>query len=229
MKKTTQNALKNDVFVTFGAQGATNIKLNTRVSSQWQRYTGTDPAVIIDTPLNYADRNGKITIPYNWSAGFSVGNENWWLVGLDFKYTGWSQFSNYDQALPTRPDLNTAYWSFGDSWRASVGAGIVPDIDSKKFFSRIQYKVGGYYGQSELMYHPTPTASGQHLSEYGGTLGLSIPILFAGIYREAAHFHFAADIGARTPADKTLISESYYRFNFGFTLNNVWFVKRKFD
>jgi hypothetical protein len=229
MKKTQQNALKNDVFFTVGAQGTTNVKLNTRVSSSWQRYTGTDPQVVIDTPLNYADRTGKITLPYNFTVGFTVGNENWWLVGADFRYNGWSQFSNYQEALPMRPDLSTPYWGFGDSWRTSIGAGIVPDYDSKKFFSRIQYKIGGYYGKSELQYHPSATAAGLSLSEYGGTLGLSIPILISGIYREAAHFHFSADIGARSPADKTLISESYYRFNFGFTLNNVWFVKRKFD
>jgi long-subunit fatty acid transport protein len=229
LKKTPQNALKSDVFFTIGAQGTTNVKLNTRVSSQWQRYTGTDPQAIVDTPLNYADRIGKITLPYNFSVGFTLGNENWWLVGADFKYNGWSRFSNYAEALPTRPDSATAYWSLGDSWKASVGVGIVPDIDSKKFFSRIQYKVGGYYGQSELMYHPNPAAAGRHLAEYGGTLGLSVPIVISGIYREAAHFHFSADIGARSPADKNLISESYYRFNFGFTLNNVWFIKRKFD
>jgi hypothetical protein len=229
MKKTTQNALKSDVFFTIGAQGTTNVKVNTRVSSMWERYTGTDPQVTIDTPLNYADRLGKITMPYNFSVGATVGNENWWLVGADFKYTGWSQFLNYAEALPMRPDLTTPYWSLGDSWRFSLGAGLVPDIDSRKFLSRIQYKVGGYYGLSELMYHSSPTAAGQHMTEYGATLGLSVPVLISGIYREAAHFHFSADFGARNPGNKDLIAESYYRFNFGFTLCNVWFVKRKFD
>jgi len=224
LKKTNQNGLKNDVYFTAGGQFTTNVKVNTRVSSMWERYTGTDPQVTIDTPLNYADKIGKITLPYNFSIGATAGNENWWIVGVDFKYTGWNQFSNYSSALPTGDN-----WSLGDSWRVMVGAGIVPDADSKKFFSRIQYKVGGYYGKNELIYHPSLGAPGTQLSEYGATLGLSVPILFSGIYREAAHFHFSADIGARTPGISGLISESYYRFNFGFTLNNVWFVKRKFD
>jgi hypothetical protein len=105
----------------------------------------------------------------------------------------------------------------------------VPDYDSKSFLSRIQYKIGGYYGKSEIMYHAEAGDAGKHLSDYGATLGFSVPLLFSGIYREAAHFHFSADIGARTPGISSLISENYYRFNFGFTLNNVWFVKRKFD
>jgi long-subunit fatty acid transport protein len=230
MHKTTQNTLKSDVFFTIGAQGTSNVNLNTRVSSMWERYTGTSPEVVIDTPLNYADKIGKITMPYNFSAGFTVGNENWWLVGADFKYTGWSQFSNPNAALPLKLSQDGPYWSYGDSWRASVGVGIVPDYDNtRNYFSRIQYKIGGYYSMSELQYHASATAPGQHLSDYGATLGLSVPILISGIYREAAHFHFSTEIGTYTPGVKDLIATTYYRFNFGFTLSNVWFVKRKFD
>ena len=225
MHKTTQNTLKSDVFLTIGAQGTTNVNLSTRVSSMWQRYTGNSPEIVVDTPLNYADKNGKIRMPYNYSVGFTVGNENWWLVGADFKYTGWSQFRNYQSALPTGDN-----WSYGDSWRASVGFGIVPDYDSRKnYFSRVQYKIGGYYEQNELEYHATPGGPGTYLTDYGATVGLSLPVVISGLYREAAHFHFAADIGTYTPGVKDLITTTYYRFNFGFTLSNVWFVKRKFD
>ena len=232
MHKTTQNTLKSDVFFTIGAQGTSKVNLSTRVSSMWNRYTGTSPQTVIDTPLNYADQIGKITMPYDVSVGFTVGNENWWLVGADFKYTGWSQFSNpaINAALPLQVTQNGPYWSYGDSWRASAGFGIVPDYDSRKsYFSRVQYKIGGYYSLSELQYHTSSTAPGQHFSDYGATLGLSLPVVISGLYREAAHFHFSADIGAYTPANKDLIATSYYRFNFGFTLSNVWFVKRKFD
>ncbi len=230
LKKTNQNALKNDVFVTVGAQGTTNVNVHTRGSSAWERYTGsgTDPQVFIDTPLNYADRIGKITLPYNFSAGFTVGNENWWLVGADFKYTGWSQFVNDASILPTWPTPG-ANWNLGNSWKLSAGAGIVPDVDSKNFLSRIQYKIGGYYTQTELEYHINGDGPGKHMAEYGATFGVSVPILTQGIYREAAHFHFSADIGAMNPGVQGLITESYYRFNFGFTLCNVWFIKRKFD
>jgi hypothetical protein len=224
MKKTTQNILKSDVFFTIGAQGSTDVNVSTRVSSNWQRYYNSASPVTVDTPLSYADRIGKITIPYNFSTGISVGNESWWLVGVDFKYTGWSKFVNDESALPTGPN-----WSLGDSWRASVGAGIVPNFESRNVFGRIQYKIGGYYAQNELEYHATEGAAGTHLSEYGGTFGVSVPILTNALYREAAHFHFSMDVGAKTPGVPGLISEATYRFNFGFTLCNVWFIKRKFD
>jgi hypothetical protein len=226
LRKTNQNSLKSDVFFTLGAQGTTDVNVNTRISSQWQRYTGIFPTTTIDTPLNYADKIGKITLPYNVSGGFTIGNESWWIFGVDFKYTGWSHYVNEQNTLSFGETPN---WSFGDSWEIRGGAGIVPDYDSRKFLSRIQYKIGAYYGKSEIMYHPVEGDAGTHLSEYGATFGASVPLLFSGIYREAAHFHFSVDIGSRTPGLKDLITENYYRFNFGFTLNNVWFIKRKFD
>lgn len=214
LKKSPQNTLKTDVFVTAGAQGSSNIKLNSRTASQWERYINiSDVPTVIDTPLNYAEQKGKVKLPYNFSVGLTAGNENWWLVGVDFKYAGWSQFT-YN--LNSQPLAN--------SWKLMLGAAIVPDYDSKKnFLARVQYKVGGYYGKSEVIYQNI------QLSEYGGTVGLSVPLVFGALYREAARFHFSADIGSRSPGDKNLITENYYRFNFGFTLNNVWFQKRKFD
>ena len=213
IKRSPQNTAKTDVFVTFGAQGSSGVKLNSRVASQWERYIniGGIPTTV-DTPLSYAEQRGKVVMPYNFSVGMTAGNEQWWLVGVDFRYAGWSNF--------TSPLATT---SLANSWRVMVGGAITPNYDSKKFLDRVQYKVGGYYGKSEVVYQ------GIQLSEYGGTVGVSVPILFSGLYREAARFHFGADIGTRTPGGRSLISENYYRFNFGFTLNNVWFQKRKFD
>ena len=213
LKKSTQNTLKTDVFVTAGAQGSSNVKMTSRTSSQWERYINVaDVPTVIDTPLAYSEQKGKIIIPYNFSVGLTAGNENWWLVGIDFKYSGWSQYID---------NLNNH--GLANSWKLMVGGGIVPNYDSKKFLERIQYKAGAYYGKSEIVYQ------GIQLSEYGGTVGLSVPIVFGGLYREAARFHFTADLGSRTPNNKALIYENYYRLNFGFTLNNVWFQKRKFD
>ena len=213
LKKSASASRKQDIFVSAGVQGSTNVKLNTRVSSIWQRSIGSTVPQIIDTPLSYADQVGKMVIPYNFSMGLMLGNENWWQVGIDFKYAGWSKFTY---------DLNDH--GLADSWRIMAGGSIVPNYDAKKkFFAHIQYKLGAYYGKSEVVYQ------GIQLSEYGGTVGLSVPIPSPAIFREAAKFHFSADIGTRTPGVNTLISENYYRFYFGFTLSNVWFNKRKFD
>ncbi|MFN8309320.1 MAG: hypothetical protein U0T73_05105 [Chitinophagales bacterium] len=214
-KKTSENSLHTDVNFTAGAYGSGGVKFNTTVSTNWERYyysssLGND--VVVDTPLSYSNQKGKIVMPYNFGVGFTAGNEAWWFAGVDFRYAGWSQFNS-----PIQTE------ALANSWRLSVGAGITPNLESKNFLGRVQYKGGAYYGKSEVIY------AGKQLSEYGGTLGLSLPIRLGAIFREAARIHLMADIGSRGTGDKTLLSENYYRVYFGFTLSNLWFQKRKFD
>jgi hypothetical protein len=213
--RTKQNHLKSDINLVAGIQGSGGIKLNSQNYTQWERYyygTQVDPVTnLIDT--SYRDTlRGKVNMPIDFSAGVLFGNESWWQAGIDFKYTGWSQFSY---------DLNKN--KLGDSWRIKIGGSITPNVDSKQYLAHLQFKAGGYYGKSEII------DQGVHLSEYGGTIGISFPIFINSIYREAASFHVNADLGARTPSVVKQLTENYYRINFGFTLNNVWFIKRKFD
>ena len=151
-------------------------------------------------------------MPYNIGVGATVGNETWWMLGLDFRYAGWGIYSS---------DLNND--QLANSWRLALGASIVPNSEAKNYLAQIQYKGGVYYGKSEIM------NAGKQLSEYGGSVGLTLPIRFSAIYREAARIHLSGDFGTRTPNNSALISENYYRIYFGFTLSNLWFQKRKFD
>src|SRR5690606_35576094 len=107
-----------------------------------------------------ADQKGKMALPYKDGAGFTIGNENWWIVSADFKYTHWSSFSS---------DLNNG--SLTDSWRFSFGAGITPDFLGK-FLKRINYKVGVYVEQPEVY------ALSSSMKAYGGTFGITLPFLF---------------------------------------------------
>lgn len=213
-KRTNENGLRSDINFTAGVYGASAVKLTTTTDAYWQRYyyQNQNAVTVLDEPDSSVNKKGKINLPMYFGAGFTIGNETWWIAGVDFRYQNWKKY--------TTP-LNNG--SLGDSWRISLGAGIVPNIESKSFLSRVQYKLGGYYGKSEIVY------AGNHLSEFGGTLGLSIPVKFNPIYREAARFNLTAEIGSRAPADKNLIRENYYRITFGFTLNNQWFIRRKFD
>ena len=64
---------------------------------------------------------------------------------------------------------------------------------------------------------------GNNLYEAGGTLGLGFPL------KNIAHINLSADLGTRGGNDNFVIRESIYRIYFGFVLNDLWFMKRKFD
>lgn len=215
-KHTEENRFKTDIFVTAGIYGHSESPASTTTSSNWERYyINSDGVKIpIDTPLSVGDKKGKMVLPYKLGVGFTIGNENWWIIGADFKYTHWSVYSS---------DLNNG--SLANSWRFSFGAGITPDFTGK-FLKRINYKVGFYVEKPEVL------AKNASLQAYGGTLGITFPFLFGRErvgFNDFCQIYLMGDIGSRIPQNKTLISETYYRITLGLVFNAQWFQKRKFD
>lgn len=215
-KRSEANHYKNDINLVVGAYGNSQIKVGTTVSGVTERYVSTSSgtAELIDTLLLKKDQKSKIQLPYTVGLGFTVGNEFWWILGADFKYSGWSGFKSPVNDAP-----------LGDSWRFSFGVGITPDYTGK-FIKRIQYKAGFYTAQSEVRVNNTG------LKEYGGTFGLTLPFIFGRDRlntNDYLQIHLMGDVGSRIPENKALIRETYYRLTLGVTVNGIWFKKRKFD
>jgi hypothetical protein len=216
VKRTNENNNKTDVFFTAGVFGNSQLKVNSTVNGVWERFYTTSSGIdrILDTPQALNESRGKISLPYTIGGGFTIGNEFWWIIGADFKYSNWSSFSS-----PISND------KLNDSWRASLGFGFTPDY-SGKFIKRIQYKVGGYAAKSEVL------VGTSQVNEYGGTFGVVVPFVFGRdrvSTNDYLQIFLMGDIGSRVPQNSALIRETYYRLTFGVSFNSLWFQKRKFD
>jgi len=202
---------RNDIFVYVGAYASGGIKLNAKTSNLWQRLdysTSTGNLIIIDTPAIYKDVQSKITMPYTIGGGVMFGNERFWMVGADFRYTNWSA---YNSGLSND--------RLGNSWRFGFGAQITPKYDDvKHYFNMMAYRIGFYTARSEVFYND------KQLSESAATFGFGIP--FKGAF---ARLNLTAEIGTRGTSDTRAIRETFYRLTFGFVLNDTWFIKRKYD
>jgi len=202
---------RTDIFMTVGAYGSGGMKMKAKVSNYWDRFT-IDPnygILIVDTAQATFNQKATINLPFNIGAGLMFGNERFWMIGTDFKFMNWQKYSS---------PLNNG--GLKDSWRISFGGQITPkydEVDKKKYFSRVQYRAGAYYGKSEINFN------GNQLSEVGGTIGLGFP------FKSVAHLNLTGDFGSRSASDRTAVRETYYRITFGFVLNDIWFIKRKFD
>ena len=183
--------------------------MNASVSNYWDRFHHdlNGNLVVIDTLQSTFNQKGKITLPFNFGAGVMFGNERFWLLGADFKYMNWSSYST---------PLDNG--GLSNSWQISLGAQLTPKYDDRNFLNRIQYRIGAYYGKSEV------SIQGYNLSQAGATLGLGLPL------KNIAHINIAGDFGSIGGSpDRSVFSESFYRVTFGIVLNDIWFVKRKFD
>ncbi len=202
---------RSDIFFTFGAYGSGGMKMDAKLSKRWERfeYNSTYGFIAVDTAEATFNKKSKINLPFNIGTGVMFGNERYWMAGIDFKFMNWKNFTS---------PLNNA--GLNDSWRISVGFQITPkydELDKKKYLSRVQYRFGGYYGVSEI------NVNGKALTQAGGTIGIGFP------FRSVGRLNISGDFGTRGGSDKSIFRENYYKLTFGFVLNDIWFIKRKFD
>jgi hypothetical protein len=202
--------VRRDIYAYFGAYGSGGSNLTTTVSEYWNRnyLNSTDSTLTVaDTLQSIYNQKGKIKVPYNFGAGAMFGNERFWMIGADFKYQNWT---NYTTPLDNGGLVN--------SWQVSVGAQIIPKVDDRAYLNNVQYRLGAYYGKSDIV------INGTNLSQGGATLSFGFPLI-----RNTAHINFTGDFGSIGAPDKSIIRANYYRFSLGFVLNDAWFIKRKFD
>jgi hypothetical protein len=154
--------------------------------------------------------NGKM--PAQVGIGVQYENVNRYKVAVEYVNTGWSNYEN-----PSKPELEP----FKNSHRISIGGEYIPDYTSyNRYLNRVSYRLG-------LLYETDPRSfEGEQLNRRGITLGLGLPIVLPR--QQTSFVNVAVEAGQFGVKD--LITENYFQFNVGFTLNdNSWFFQRKFN
>ncbi|MFW5725807.1 MAG: hypothetical protein ACOCX0_05105 [Bacteroidota bacterium] len=196
--------------LTLGATytGATNLDI------EQTTYTTRTLAGIggIDTLNVREGENGLMEIPAGIAGGaFMVFNPQW-SVGIDFQTQNWSSFSTFDQ----NHNLN-------DAFMLRAGAIYNPRVETYTgVFSRLEYRAGIRMGQSFITL-PDENGLMQDFSEIGISFGLGIPLR-----RSLSGLNIGFEYAQRASGSNDLISENFFRFNFGINVYERWFVKRKF-
>lgn len=161
-----------------------------------------------DTIDSFDGQRSAIRIPVSVGAGFGLRKGTRWFIAADARFTQWSQFTY----LGASGELE-------NSMRGNLGIQFVPNERAiKSYLKTVYYRAGFFYEQSYLK------LNGMRLNDMGVTAGITLPIR-----RSGTQLHFSAEAGRRGTTDKNLIEENYLRFTFGFTINDRWFLKPKYD
>ena len=162
---------------------------------------------IIDS-LTLQSSRGQLYLPEEVGVGFSIAKGYRWLIGVDFAFQDWSKFRSLDSEDEEGLD---------QSWRLAVGGEITPDLYAvQSFFKRMTYRAGLSVEKYPFL------ANNKQVKDFGINFGLSLP---AG----RSSLDLAFRIGKRGNKSENILEESYYKVYFGITLNDQWFIKRKFD
>lgn len=209
--------LKQNVKITLGATFAPMTPIDARIDTLSVNYfyssIGTE--IVKDTIALSENTRGTIDLPMSLGFGLSFKKGDRWLLATDYAMQNWGDFKMFDKAAGLK-----------NSMRISVGAQYVPNsraVGTGNYLKRINYRLGGRYSQTALELHNT------RLVEYGVTFGFGLPVGRNFMLQNFSMVNIGAELGTRGTIDSGLIKENYLKVNLGFTINDRWFVKPKFD
>ena len=206
--------LSKNVNLIVGYSGSSNSKLNSRGETLTTRYyidQSGNANVAVDTTELREDAESKIQLPMLHTIGFTIQRTNKWLVGADVSLGQWK---NYREGN-TNPGLQ-------NSMRVAVGGQITPDINAVgNYLNLVDYRFGFKYDKTYI------NLRNQDVNQMALTLGLGLPL--ASNRSTFYKINIGTELGQRGTLQNNLVRERFVNFFIGFTMNDQWFQKYKYD
>lgn len=213
--------LKNDWSLNFGAVYSLAGKLKSKKESSAVTYFPTNSNEIIRDTLSYQSQNGIINLPANYGGGIVLEKNSKFLITLDYSASNWSKYISFGQP-----------GSFKNSSQYAIGTQITPDKTSTKYRKNIHYRTGVRYANTFL------NLQGIQLNELAISFGAGMPIRRTyqeintdqgRVFKYLALLNMGFEIGQRGTLQNNLIKEKFINARIGITINDKWFIKRKYD
>ncbi|WPU93530.1 hypothetical protein SNE25_29880 [Mucilaginibacter sabulilitoris] len=200
--------------LTFGYSGSVGSKLNSQSSfivSQYFTDASGNQDVPADSVINRQSAKTKIKLPQTNRFGISFQNEGKFLVGADYTMSNWSDFSigGESQGLQNSRTFN-------------IGGQYTPNLQTlRNYLASVDYRLGAIYDETYMVVNNT------RIKRYAVTAGLGLPLRpnNGSFYK----INISAEVGKRGSLVNGLVKENYINIHLGFTLNDRWFQKYKFD
>jgi len=170
----------------------------------------TDEGDIVQNEREIPVSNVDLKMPSKIAIGGGIGIVRKWLVGTEITF-GQSNFANRFE------DIQAA--TYENSQKYSVGGYFIPNWNSfTSYFEKIVYRGGLRYEKTGLV------INGKSIEDKAITFGLGLPL--RGTF---SNINFGAELGRRGTRANNLVEENYSNFSISLSLNDRWFVKRKYD
>ena len=173
-------------------------------------FSPTEGIVVVDSVFKGQDQKGKIIYPGSWSAGFMIEKNENWMAGAEFNVENWGDYRYYGESDKLK-----------NSWTARFGGQFMPDNKSTKYWDRVVYSAGIFFGTD-------PVKLNKNIGYYAFTFGTRLPVRRNVYTNQYTTINTAFELGFR--GNKTNeIRENIFRFSLGFNLSDIWFNKPKYQ
>jgi hypothetical protein len=145
-------------------------------------------------------------LPASLSFGVTYEKVNRTLIALDIKMQQWGDTNASNES------------TFKNTFNVSLGGQITPDYkDVDSYFKRVDYRFGVSFNQLPYLVNETD------INEIGINFGISFPT------KNFSSVDAGMKFGSRGTTDNNLIRENFAQIVFGLTINDRWFIKRRYD
>ncbi|WP_439505102.1 hypothetical protein [Sediminibacterium sp.] len=223
-KENAADKSSKNLLMRIGATASFQQNMNAvrRLSNQTYVLNASGGLIEVDSIAKQDNIKGTIIMPATYDAGFMLmktisntrGNFQLWSAGVEYTTTQWTKFRSYGQ-----PD------ALNNSWALKLGAQISPNPDggSTSYLSNVNYRFGFQFGKDYI------NADGNGLNHSSFTLGAGFPIRKWRNYEtQFTVVQAAMQFGKRGSAVNN-ITENYTQITLGFSLSDMWFIKRRYD
>ena len=197
-----------------GYSAAAGTRINTQnnyIVSQYTYDNSGNENLAADSVISRLGSKDKIQLPQINHFGISFQKDGKFLVGADYTIGKWSSLS-----------IGGVNQGLQDSKTFNVGGQFTPDLNAlHSVLLRTDYRLGFIYDETYLNLNNT------NIKKYAVTFGFGLPLApnNGSFYK----INFSAELGKRGTLENGLVKENYINLHLGFTLNDKWFQRYKFE
>lgn len=168
---------------------------------------------VIVEQLTKGSFEDDLKMPSKFSIGSGVGEARKWFAGLEYTFQESNKLGNRFDAVTNA--------GFEPSHKISLGGYFIPKYMSyNSYLSRVTYRAGLKFEKTGLV------VNNQDINDFGFTLGMGLPL---GGNIGGSNLNIGMEMGRRGTTTANLIQENYVNFMVSLSLNDKWFIKRKYD
>lgn len=205
--------ISNRLFATFSLAYTSQSTIKSTNSRTLSVLQNTDSGTIVkDTQSVNLGELAKtdLVIPSQFTFGLGIGNQTKWFIGVDYSVVNNDEFSN--------PFMSSGIVSYEKGYKYAIGGFFVPQMSSfTNYWKRVTYRAGFYYENTGI------TLNNEKINDFGMSFGVSLPV------RGVSNVSVGALLGSKGTKNQNLVKENYIGLKIGFTLNDKWFQKSKYN
>jgi len=155
-------------------------------------------------------KSTQLNVSKKYIYGIGFGNTNTWFIGAQVEKKFSSNFKN--------EFLNINNVSYRDAESISIGASYIPEYSSlTSFWKRVVYRFGLKNEKKSIIVNNLP------INQFSLNLGVGFPL--AGLSKA----NIGLEFGQIGEENNLIVKENYFSLRLGLSLNDIWFIRRKYN